>query len=93
MRRSKARNKAFKKKWKGCEICGSIDNLQGHHIYKWAVFKEKEGFDDIVWLTKENHRELEEIIRARENDVLRNKPELYEKAWEQFKEEKKNGRS
>ena len=91
-RRSDARKKALKKKWKGCVISGSHDHLEGHHIYKWAVFKEKEGFDEIVWLTRENHRELEELIRTRENDVLRNKPELYLKAWEDFKRLKENER-
>lgn len=87
-RRSPARMKALKNKQYGCAICGSHEQLEGHHIYKFAVFREKKGYDDIVWLCREHHEELENIVRERENDVLRNKPELYEKAWSQFKKEK-----
>ena len=85
MRLSKARKKALIYKQNGCEICGSKKDLEGHHIYKYAVFLEREGFDKIVWLCKKCHKELEDIIRKRENDVLRNKPELYLNSWTSFK--------
>ena len=89
-RRSGARLKALKHKPNYCPLCGNYDSIQGHHVYKYTVFKEQKGYDDIVWLCAKCHKELEEIIRERENDVLRNKPELYEKTWIQFKEMKNN---
>lgn len=63
-----------------CEICGNYRTLTVHHIKKWAVFHDDSSNNKIL-LCKycHNHGEfcLEELIRQRENDVLRAMPELY----------------
>lgn len=50
-------------------------------MFKKAIFKDE---THIILLCKTCHNQgpfcLEELIRERENDVLRNKPELYTKA-------------
>jgi len=79
-RRSEARIKALKYKPRTCPLCGNAGQIQGHHLYKFAIFEEREGFDEIVWLCSECHAELEELIRERENAILRQYPKLYTKA-------------
>ena len=83
-RLSEARIKAMRYKPLNCPLCGSKKQIQGHHLYKFVVFEEMEGFDEIVWLCSECHSELEELIRERENDLLWNYPELYKKALEDY---------
>jgi len=69
-----------------CMICKKVKPLTRHHIYKKAVFGEN---NHIVFICRQCHDRIEFLLRKRENDVLRNKPELYEKAWEDFKRGKR----
>jgi hypothetical protein len=76
-RPSKAKQKALKYKKNGCAICGSMKDLEGHHLYKYAVFKEKEGFDQIVWLCQYHHRIVEQEITRKENIILQQHSHIY----------------
>ena len=86
-----------------CPICGKKKNLSRHHIHKWAVFHD-DSDDNIIYLCERCHNtgknSLEELIRQRENEILRQYPELYTKALKDYlngvrpkhSRRKKNGR-
>lgn len=63
-----------------CEICQTWereDNYSQHHKRKSAVF----GDGDIVEVCRTPcHDALEELIRIKENEILRQHPEIYEEA-------------
>ena len=63
-----------------CPICGRETSLTKHHILKWVVFHD-DSKENIIYLCRNCHNYgkncLEELIRERENEVLRCLPELY----------------
>lgn len=59
------------------EWCGGNVELSHHHIHKEAVFGEGEEME--VCRTP-CHDALEELIREKENAILRQHPEIYEEA-------------
>lgn len=70
-----------------CPICGKAKTLTKHHILKWTVFHNDEP-ENIIYLCKECHNQgkncLEELIRERENELLRKHPELYTNALKDY---------
>lgn len=70
-----------------CPACGRRRRLSKHHILKFAVFKNDDD-DNIIYLCEQCHNNgknsLEELIRQRENDILRQYPELYTKALRDY---------
>ena len=70
-----------------CPICGRKTTLTKHHILKWKVFHNNDK-DNIIYLCGRCHNQgkicLEELIRERENDLLRQHPELYKKALDDY---------
>jgi hypothetical protein len=68
-----------------CELCKqweSEKNHSHHHVWKEAVFGDGRKID--VCRTP-CHDALEELIRIKENDLLRHHPEIYEEALAQLK--------
>jgi len=70
-----------------CPICRKKTTLTRHHILKFKIF----GNDDeknIIYLCAKCHNQgkncLEELIRERENNLLRQYPELYRKALRDY---------
>ena len=63
-----------------CPVCGRKTTLTKHHILKWKVFHNNDK-DNIIYLCRRCHNQgkmcLEELIRERENNLLRKHPELY----------------
>ena len=72
-----------------CPICKRRTILTRHHILKWNVF-HNDNEDNIIYLCEKCHNNgkncLEELIRERENNLLRKHPELYENALRDYKE-------
>lgn len=70
-----------------CPACNKRKSLTKHHILKYKIFSNDEP-ENIIYLCEHCHNYglncLEELIRERENDVLRNKPELYTNALADF---------
>lgn len=70
-----------------CPACNKRKPLSAHHILKYKIFHNDEP-ENIIYLCEGCHNHglncLEELIRERENDVLRNKPELYTNALADF---------
>lgn len=70
-----------------CPICGRKTTLTKHHILKWKVFHNNDK-DNVIYLCERCHNlgknSLEELIRERENDLLRQHPELYKKALDDY---------
>ena len=70
-----------------CPICGRKTTLTKHHILKWNVFHNNDK-DNVIYLCAKCHNEgkncLEELIRERENNLLRQVPELYLKALHDY---------
>lgn len=65
-----------------CSICQELQRgrkvkKSHHHIFKYAVFGEGEVIE--VCRTP-CHDALEELIRIKENDILKQHPEIYEDA-------------
>ena len=63
-----------------CPVCGRKTTLTKHHILKWKVFHNNDK-DNIIYICRKCHNQgkmcLEELIRERENNLLRKHPELY----------------
>ena len=63
-----------------CPICGKTKRLTKHHILKWTVFHNDDK-ENIILICQRCHNYgkncLEELIRERENNLLRQHPELY----------------
>lgn len=86
-----------------CPACGNRRRLTKHHVKKFAVFHD-DSDDNIIYLCERCHNagknSLEELIRQRENEILRQYPELYTKALKDYlngarpkhSRRKKNGR-
>jgi hypothetical protein len=70
-----------------CPVCGKKTTLTKHHILKWKVFHNNDK-DNVIYLCERCHNQgkmcLEELIRERENDLLRQHPELYKKALDDY---------
>ena len=70
-----------------CPICGRTRRLTRHHILKWKVF-HNDNEDNIIYICPTCHNEgrncLEELIRERENNLLRQHPELYLTALQDY---------
>ena len=70
-----------------CPICGKTKTLTRHHILKWNVFHNNDK-DNVIYLCGRCHNQgkmcLEELIRERENNLLRKHPELYTKALRDY---------
>ena len=70
-----------------CPVCGIKTTLTKHHILKWKVFHNNDK-DNIIYLCRKCHNQgknsLEELIRQRENEILRQYPELYTKALRDY---------
>ena len=63
-----------------CEICREWEvdrNYSQHHVKKEAVFGDG---DTIEVCRTPCHDALEELIRIKENELLRQHPEIYEEA-------------
>jgi predicted Fe-S protein YdhL (DUF1289 family) len=70
-----------------CPVCKRRTVLTRHHILKWNVF-HNDNEDNIIYLCEKCHNNgkncLEELIRERENALLKQYPELYIKALEDY---------
>lgn len=70
-----------------CPICGKRKRLTRHHIKKWVVFHD-DNIDNHFYLCERCHNQgkmcLEELIRERENNLLRKHPELYTQALDDY---------
>lgn len=70
-----------------CPACGKRKRLTKHHIKKFAVYKD-DSPSNIIYLCQNCHNYglycLEELIRQRENNVLRQMPELYTNALKDY---------
>ena len=70
-----------------CPICGKSKRLTRHHILKWVVF-HNDNIDNHFYLCERCHNQgkdsLEELIRERENDLLRQHKELYTQALDDY---------
>ena len=66
-----------------CPICKRKTTLTKHHIKKWKVF-HCDDVDNIIYICARCHNTgkdcLEELVRERENDILRLYPDMYEQA-------------
>lgn len=70
-----------------CPICGRKTTLTKHHILKWAVFHNDDK-ENTIYLCAKCHNYgkncLEELIRERENNILRQYPEMYLNALQDY---------
>lgn len=75
-----------------CVICGWKGKMSRHHKLKKYIWPELENSKKNIVLVCRTpcHDALEEIIRRKENEILRNHPEIYEEALREFKEGKHN---
>lgn len=69
-----------------CHICqewchGDPDH---HHVKKWAIFHDDSSENVKEVCRKPCHDALEELIRIKENDILRMHPEIYLKSFDEI---------
>jgi hypothetical protein len=70
-----------------CPICHKRKPLSCHHILKWIVYHD-DGIDNQFFVCEKCHNQgkncLEELIRERENELLRQHPWLYRRALSDY---------
>jgi len=61
-------------KTRKCPICGNIRICNRHHRFPVAVWGQS---NNIIWLCLDCHAELHREINKKENDILKQYPEIY----------------
>lgn len=70
-----------------CPSCGKRKPMTIHHIKKWVIWhddRDENRFEICEKCHNQGTQCLEALIRERENDLLRNHPELYQKALKDY---------
>lgn len=67
-----------------CEICGERKRLTKHHIFRRAVWGRTRKNNEVSYICRDCHDILESEITRKENQILRQYPEIYAGTLNEF---------
>lgn len=67
-----------------CPICLERKRLTRHHLFRRAVFGRTQKNNEVECICNECHQTLEAEITRKENEILKQYPEIYAGTFNEF---------